>query len=121
MQKKRIANIINPKGIESERLERMEARILRGVDQGIDSVKDQIADLQERSEKLIDSLGGATAKADGTVKLQDVLNKYCENEENIAVLNHYVKHLEGLKAKLNETVDITPAPVVQVEITKPEA
>lgn len=120
MKKKRIANIINPKGIDSERLERMENRILRGVDQGIDSLKDQINDLEEKSEEIIDSLGGASAMAEGTKNLQCSFQRYCENEERILTLNHYVEHLTGLKKKLLEEIEITPMPVTQVQVVTDE-
>ena len=112
---KRISNIVNPKGVVNERLERMENRILRQVEQARDSVKDQIADLEENSEKLIDQLG-KFAGTDGTPKLQSALMEYCEVQEKIAIYNHYVEHLKTLSEKLTEEVKITPMPVTQVEI-----
>ena len=112
---KRISNIVNPKGVVSERLERMENRILRQVEQARDSVKDQIADLEETGEKLIDQLG-KFAGTDGTPKLQNALMEYCEVQEKIAVYSHYVEHLNTLRGKLGEEVNITPMPVTQVEV-----
>lgn len=112
---KRISNIVNPKGVVNERLERMENRILRQVEQARDSVKDQIADLEENGEKLIDQLG-KFAGTDGTSKLQNTLMEYCEIQEKIAVYNHYVEHLNTLRKKLDEDVKITPMPITQVEI-----
>ena len=112
---KRISNIVNPKGVVSERLERMENRILRQVEQARDSVKDQIADLQESSESIIDQLG-KFAGTDGTTKLQDALMRYCETQEKISVFGHYVEHLNTLRSELEKEVNITPMPVTQVEV-----
>ena len=111
---KRIQNIINPKGIESERLQRKEERILRQVDQAADALKDQIADLEEGTEVIIDGLGKC-ADADGTAKMQNALNQYCEKAEQITVLKHYVAHLNTLKEKLVADVKVTPI-AVPVEV-----
>lgn len=117
---KRISNIVNPKGIVSDRLTRKEDRILRQVEQARDSVKDQIADKEEQAEALIDQLG-KFADADGTSKVQSVLNQYCEKQEEITVLNHYVDHLTKLRKALEEDVNVTPMPVTQVEIVNAAA
>ena len=111
---KRIQNIINPKGIESERLQRKEERILRQVDQAADSLKDQIADLEEATEVLIDNLGKC-ADAEGTSKMQNVFTQYCEKQEQIMVLKHYVAHLNTLKQTLVSDVEVTPV-AIQVEV-----
>ena len=111
---KRISNIVNPKGIPSERLARKEERILRQVDQAIDSVKDQIADKEEEIEILVDNLG-TVADATSTAKMQSSLNEYCEKQEEVSTLKNYVKHLVDLKETLNKDVEITPI-AVPVEV-----
>jgi hypothetical protein len=116
---KRISNIVNPKGIPSERFARKEERILRQVEQAIDSVKDQIADKEEETETLIDSLGTA-AEATCTAKVQSILNTFCQKKDEIATLNNYVGYLKELKAELNKDVEITvvTTPVEIVNISE---
>ena len=111
---KRIQNIICPKGVMTEKLERQEARILRQVEQAHDSIEDQINDKEDEIENIIDSVGKAGG-ADGTAQLQKVFTAYCEKKEELEALKRYSGYLDDLKAKLTAEVKVTPVPIpVQV-------
>ena len=66
---KRVNAITRCKGIIAEKLDRKAARILRQVNQALDAAEDELANLSEKEEDLINSLG-SVAGSEQTSELQ---------------------------------------------------
>lgn len=102
---KRVNAITRCKGLLAETLDRKANRILRQVNQAIDAAKDKAADLEEKAEEVINSLG-SVAGSDQTSALQDKLNKYLDVCNEAEQYKKVVARLEGLKEKLNADVEV---------------
>lgn len=102
---KRVNAITRCKGILAETLDRKASRILRQVNQAIDAAKDKAADLEEKAEEIINSLG-TVAGADDTFALQAKINKYLDTCSEVEGYQEAVKRLEALKEKLNAEVEV---------------
>lgn len=109
---KRISHIVNPQGERSEKLTRMEGRILRGADQAIDSLEDQLLEAEENAQSIIDSFGQCGGGAEGdTQKLQKKFNDYIAVMNKVRYLKYAIEDAKGLKTILNEEIEITINPV----------
>ena len=106
---KRINHIVNPQGVRSEKLERQAERILRGVDQAIACLEDQVAEADEKAESIIDSLGTSSGSGD-TASLQDKLNSYVKATGAKRRLNEAIADMKGLKDLLNKDIEIVVNP-----------
>lgn len=106
---KRINHIVNPQGVRSEKLERQADRILRGVDQAIACLEDQVAEADEKAESIIDSLGASSGSGD-TASLQEKLNAYVKTTGAKRRYNEAIEDMKCLKDILNKDVEIVINP-----------
>jgi hypothetical protein len=108
---KRISHIVNPQGVRSEKLTRMEKRILRGADQAIDSLEDQLAETEEKAQSIIDSFGECGTGAEGdTARLQKKFNDYITVASKARALKDAIEDAKNLKTILNEEIEVTINP-----------
>ena len=109
---KRISHIVNPQGgVRSEKLTRMEGRILRGADQAIDSLEDQLLEAEEKAQSIIDTIGQCGGGAEGdTTKLQKKFNDYLAVMSTTRRLKEAIEDAKGLKNILNEEIEVTVNP-----------
>lgn len=103
---KRVNFITKNGGVMTEVFDRKAKRIVRQVEQAIDSAKDHASDCRERAEEIMNSLG-EVAGSDQTAQLQDRLNGYIEAMDCAENAINTAKILEGLLKKLNEDVKET--------------
>lgn len=100
---KRVNFITKNGGVMTEVFDRKAKRIVRQVEQAIDSAKDHASDCKERAEEVMNSLG-EVAGSDQTAQLQDKLNDYVEAMSDAENATNTAKILGDLLKRLNEDV-----------------
>lgn len=102
---KRVNAIVKAVGKITEIFTRRAERILRGVDSAIACAKDNADEAREAAFDLMNSLGEVSSKED-TANLQERLSNYINKMEEAERWDKAAQHLEELKVKLNENVEV---------------
>lgn len=102
---KRVNAIVKAVGKITEIFTRRAERILRGVDSAIACAKDNADEAREAAFDLMNSLGEVSSKED-TESLQKRLSNYINKMEEAERWDKAAQHLEELKTKLNEDVEV---------------
>lgn len=87
--------------------QRKSARLLRNVDQAIAYAEDQVDIAKGKKNSILESLGDV-ADADQTAECSATINDYVEVVGQIKEWEETVEALKGLKAELNEEVELEP-------------
>lgn len=105
MKVKRINAITRSLGVISEVLDRKAARIKRGVEQAQADALDNEANCREEALEIVNGLG-EVAGAKDTAELQESINNYLQKVQEADDWAAVAKKLEGLKAVLEEEVEV---------------
>jgi len=102
---KRVNAIVKAVSKITEIFTRRAERILRGVESGIAYAKDNADEAREAAFDIMNSLGEVSSKED-TANLQERLSNYINKMEEAERWDKAAQHLEDLKVKLNENVEV---------------
>ena len=103
---KRITAITKCNGVLSEVLDRKAKRIKRAIEQMADCADDTAAELEEKAEDIINSLG-KVADAGNSDVLASKLNEYNRAVEDAKLARNSAVNFRNLLVKLDEEVSET--------------